>query len=153
MFPIHSVSLLVDWVTQWPCFALLRILSFIVTSIPPLPRLRCCEINEVTRNVDCMESDSYNDEKNIIICCIATQSTSGWIHRVYQDLLSSPSYSTLHTQNIKQNQNEKKVSTYKNLIFWPSAFICLHSCVIMLQIKCSGRKIICPIWSYLPILT
>lgn len=42
------------------------------------------------------------------------------------ELLNSPNYSTLYTQNTKQNQNEKKVSTYKNLIFWPSAFICLH---------------------------
>lgn len=32
----------------------------------------------------------------------------------------------------KQNQNEKKVSTYKNLIFWLSAFICLHPSLTML---------------------
>lgn len=105
MFPNHSVSLLVDWVIQRTHLAVPRNISYTGSYSSALIQKKI--------SFSTWLPNPQVDRSTMLLNSIAK-------------LLNSPNYSTLYTQNTKQNQNEKKVSTYKNLIFWPSAFICLH---------------------------
>jgi len=118
MFPIHSASPLVGWIIQWPYLTFLKVFVFIVISIklvlmPKFEVLWGGEISSCEGNMDCIEFwllYSAHKECHHLLHYFPIHK---WTHPkcyqiVLQNLLSSPNYSTLHSQNTKTKPKLKK---------------------------------------------